>query len=165
MKTRKLFASKLCSQIIGAYLLLLLEGVGVAMAAEVGVAMVTGAEAALVTEAGVATVMRARVAVETGARFFFLLRAETTKDPPQPPQLTSWEGGRREGQEGGVKEEEGGESEDIQTVVCVHMYMCFVCTSVLFVSCMYLDGGMRGGGWLLTSLFIFYYLYSWASML
>ena len=41
----------------------------------------------------------------------------------------------------------------------------FFCTSVLFVSCMYLDGGMGGGGWLLTSLFLFYYLYSWASML
>ena len=36
------------------------------------------------------------------------------------------------------------------------------CTCVLFVSCMYLDGGMGGGGWLLTSLFLFY---SWASML
>ena len=99
----KTTALKLCSQIIGAYLLLLLEGVGVAMAAEVGVATVTGAEVALVTEAGVATVMRARVAMETGAGFFFLLRAETTKDLPQPPQLTSWEGGRRrrEGGRGG----------------------------------------------------------------
>ena len=38
---------------------------------------------------------------------------------------------------------------------------CFV------VSCMYLDGGMGGGVLLLTSLlsFLFYYLYSWASML
>ena len=43
--------------------------------------------------------------------------------------------------------------------------LLFFCTSVLFVSCMYLDGGMGGGGWLLTSLFLFYYLYSWASML
>ena len=41
----------------------------------------------------------------------------------------------------------------------------FFCTSVLFVSGMYLDGGMGGGGWLLTSLFLFHYLYSWASML
>ena len=32
-------------------------------------------------------------------------------------------------------------------------------------ACMYLDGGMGGGGWLLNSLFLFYYLYSWASML
>ena len=41
----------------------------------------------------------------------------------------------------------------------------FFCTSVLFVSCMYLDGGMGVGRWLLTSLFLFYYLYSWASII
>ena len=46
-----------------------------------------------------------------------------------------------------------------------HLVSYLFCTSVLFVSCMYLDGGMGGGGWLLTSLFLFYYLYSWASML
>ena len=32
------------------------------------------------------------------------------------------------------------------------------CTSVLFVSCMYLDGGMGGGGWLLTSFFSIIYI-------
>ena len=46
-----------------------------------------------------------------------------------------------------------------------HLVSYLFCTSVLFVSCMYLDGGMGGGGWLLTSLFLFYYLYSWASIL
>ena len=34
----------------------------------------------------------------------------------------------------------------------------FFCTSVLFVSCMYLDGGMGGGGWLLTSFFSIIYI-------
>ena len=34
----------------------------------------------------------------------------------------------------------------------------FVYTSVLFVSCMYLDGGMGGGGWLLTSFFSIIYI-------
>ena len=29
---------------------------------------------------------------------------------------------------------------------------------VLFVSCMYLDGGMGGGGWLLTSFFSIIYI-------
>ena len=32
------------------------------------------------------------------------------------------------------------------------------CTSVLFVSCMYLDEGMGGGGWLLTSFFSIIYI-------
>ena len=32
------------------------------------------------------------------------------------------------------------------------------CTSVLFVSCMYLDGVMGGGGWLLTSFFSIIYI-------
>ena len=34
----------------------------------------------------------------------------------------------------------------------------FFCTSVLFVSCMYLDGGMGGGGWLLTCFFSIIYI-------
>ena len=34
----------------------------------------------------------------------------------------------------------------------------FFCTSVLFVSCMCLDGGMGGGGWLLTSFFSIIYI-------
>ena len=41
----------------------------------------------------------------------------------------------------------------------------FVQVFCLYPVYMYLDGGMGGGGWLLTSLFLFYYLYSWASML
>ena len=36
--------------------------------------------------------------------------------------------------------------------------VCMSCTSVLFVSCMYLDGGMGGGGWLLTSFFSIIYI-------
>ena len=36
-----------------------------------------------------------------------------------------------------------------------HLVSYLFCTSVLFVSCMYLDGGMGGGGWLLTSFVSF----------
>ena len=34
----------------------------------------------------------------------------------------------------------------------------FFCTSVLFVSCMYLDEGMGGGGWLLNFFLFYYYI-------
>ena len=39
-----------------------------------------------------------------------------------------------------------------------HLVSYLFCTSVLFVSCMYLDGGMGGGGWLLTSFFSIIYI-------
>ena len=39
-----------------------------------------------------------------------------------------------------------------------HLVSYLFCTSILFVSCMYLDGGMGGGGWLLTSFFSIIYI-------
>ena len=39
------------------------------------------------------------------------------------------------------------------------------CMGVVSRRRVWFAGGMGGGGWLLTSLFLIYYLYSWASML